>query len=38
MEALWCVFGLLLNDFPPAECERYIRHAGYGRSGPPVSA
>lgn len=33
MEALWCVFGLLLNDFPPAECERYIRHAGYGRSG-----
>ena len=33
MEALWCACGTLLDQFSADECERYIRHAGYGQSG-----
>jgi transposase len=33
VEALWSAFGSLLNQFTPAECERYFRHSGYGCSG-----
>lgn len=33
MEALWSACGALLDQFAAAECERYIRHAGYGKSG-----
>lgn len=33
MDALWSACGALLDHFPATECERYIRHAGYGRSG-----
>jgi transposase len=33
MEALWDAFGCLLDQFNAAECERYIRHAGYGKPG-----
>lgn len=32
-ESLWSAVGSLLNQFTPTECERYIRHAGYGNSG-----
>ncbi|MFD2407983.1 IS630 family transposase [Azorhizophilus paspali] len=30
---LWSAIGTLLERFPAAECERYIRHYGYGWSG-----
>ena len=30
MDALWSACGCLLDQFTTAECERYIRHAGYG--------
>jgi transposase len=33
MDALWAACGALLDQFPAAECARYICHAGYGRSG-----
>ncbi len=33
MHTLWSAIGTLLDQFPPAECRRYIRHAGYGRLG-----
>ncbi|SER78238.1 DDE superfamily endonuclease [Azotobacter beijerinckii] len=33
VDTLWSTIGALLERFPPAECERYIRHCGYGRSG-----
>jgi transposase len=33
MEALWLACGSLLDQFTAAECERYIRHSGYGQSG-----
>ncbi len=33
MDHLWSACGSLLDHFPAAECERYICHAGYGRSG-----
>lgn len=33
METLWSAFGSLLDQFHPAECERYICHSGYGKSG-----
>lgn len=32
VEALWSSVGALLDQFPPAECRRYIRRGGYGRS------
>jgi transposase len=33
MESLWSACGSLLDQFNAAECERYICHAGYARSG-----
>ncbi|GAB3467327.1 hypothetical protein GCM10027398_14590 [Azotobacter salinestris] len=33
VDALWSAIGTLLERFPAAECERYIRHYGYGQSG-----
>lgn len=33
IETLWFAFGALLDHFPSEECDRYIQHAGYGRSG-----
>jgi len=33
---LWNTVGRLLNHFPPNECLRYIRHAGYGQK--PINA
>jgi transposase len=30
---LWATIGCLLEQFAAHECERYIRHAGYGKSG-----
>lgn len=32
VDELWSTIGNLLDQFPANECERYIRHAGYGRS------
>ena len=32
VDTLWSTIGDLLNRFPNDECERYIRHAGYGQS------
>jgi transposase len=32
IEELWSIIGELMDDFAPDECERYIRHAGYGQS------
>jgi transposase len=32
IEELWSIIGKLMDDFAPDECERYIRHAGYGQS------
>jgi transposase len=32
VEALWSAVGTLLDQFPADQCERYIRHSGYGRS------
>lgn len=32
VDALWTAIGMLLEQFPATECERYIRHAGYGQS------
>lgn len=32
IEELWVTIGALLDEFAADECERYIRHAGYGRS------
>jgi hypothetical protein len=32
VEELWSVIGELMDDFAPDECERYIRHTGYGQS------
>ena len=29
VEGLWNLLGKLLDDFPPAECGRYLRHCGY---------
>ncbi len=29
---LWDRIGLLLDEFSPAECANYFRHAGYGRT------
>jgi transposase len=28
-EGLWNRIGRLLDDFPPAQCQNYLRHAGY---------
>jgi transposase len=28
-DALWDRIGRLIEDFSPAECQNYIRHAGY---------
>ena len=33
VEALWSAIGALLERFGSAECERYICHCGYCRSG-----
>jgi transposase len=33
VETLWTAIGCLLGQFAADECGRYIRHAGYGRSG-----
>jgi hypothetical protein len=33
VDALWSVIGQLLDRFDSAECERYVRHCGYCRSG-----
>ena len=33
VDGLWSTIGTLLGHFPPDECARYIRHAGYGRLG-----
>jgi transposase len=32
VETLWSAVGTLLNQFSTGECERYIRHSGYGQS------
>lgn len=32
VDELWSAIGKLMDDFAPDECERYIRHAGYGKS------
>ena len=32
VEELWVTIGCLLDRFAADECERYVRHAGYGRS------
>jgi transposase len=32
VEDLWITIGCLLDQFAADECERYIRHAGYGKS------
>lgn len=32
MESLWSACGGLLDQFSATECERYMRHAGYGKS------
>lgn len=32
-DSLWDTIGGLLDAFSPDECARYIRHAGYGKSG-----
>jgi transposase len=32
IEELWSVIGELMDAFAPDECDRYIRHAGYGKS------
>jgi len=29
VEGLWSLVGRLLDDFPPDECRRYLRHCGY---------
>jgi transposase len=29
MEGLWTLLGKLLDDFPAAECGRYLHHCGY---------
>lgn len=31
-EAVWDTVGALLETFRPDECDRYIRHCGYGQS------
>lgn len=31
VDTLWATIGDLLDQFPRDECERYIRHAGYGQ-------
>lgn len=28
-EGLWSRIGRLIDDFPPAGCANYLRHAGY---------
>jgi transposase len=33
LETLWSAIGSLLDQFKADECERYIRHCGYCRSG-----
>jgi transposase len=33
VETLWSAIGTLLDQFQPAEFERYMRHSGYGQSG-----
>jgi transposase len=33
VESLWDAIGSLLAQFPAEECERYMRHCGYGQSG-----
>jgi len=33
VETLWSIIGTLQERFSPTECERYIRHCSYGRSG-----
>lgn len=33
VDALWSRIGTALDQFSAAECEHYIRHCGYGRSG-----
>jgi transposase len=33
VETLWSAIGTLLDQFQPAECERYMRHSGYRQSG-----
>lgn len=33
IKELWSIIGELMDHFAPDECERYIRHAGYGQSG-----
>jgi transposase len=33
VDARWSAFGSLLDQFAASECERYIHHSGYGRSG-----
>ena len=30
IEQAWRKIGTLLDLFPPDECARYLRHAGYG--------
>jgi transposase len=33
VDTLWSAIGELMDSFTADECARYIRHAGYGRSG-----
>lgn len=32
VDELWSAIGHLLGQFPADECQRYIHHAGYGKS------
>lgn len=38
LTSLWDRIGTLLDHFPPDECLRYIRHAGYGKRPIPATA
>lgn len=37
LPSLWNTIGALLDRFPPHECLRYIRHAGYGKRQRPAT-
>jgi transposase len=29
VDGLWSALGRLIDRFPPAECQNYLRHCGY---------
>jgi hypothetical protein len=33
VDGIAAAFGALLDQFAASECERYIQHSGYARSG-----